>query len=80
MKPSNNKESEDRSKLLRQAAIFATIPFVMAVPPILGWVIGQALDSWLGTGPWVMFTLLTAGFVSGIREVYRIIKKYGDGT
>ena len=58
--------------------IFVTIPFVLATPPILGWFIGQWLDKKLATEPYLMYILVILGFVAGFRELYRIIKRFGD--
>lgn len=55
-----------------------TIPFVLAVPPLVGWLIGSWLDDWLGWKPYLMFLFIFLGFVAGVREFYRIIKKYGS--
>jgi len=72
---------DDKQKRARQIGAYITIPFVLAVPPILGWFIGDWLDSKLGTRPYLMYLFLVLGFVAGFRELYRIIKKFGnDGT
>lgn len=63
---------------IRLIGIFATIPFVLAVPPVIGWYIGSWLDKGLGTDPYMMYSLLILGFIAGVREFYRIIKKYGN--
>lgn len=69
---------EDKQNRARQIGVYITIPFVLAVPPILGWFIGNWLDQILKTGPYLMYLFLVLGFVAGFRELYRIIKKYGD--
>lgn len=56
-----------------------TIPFVLAVPPVLGWYLGQWIDELSGTAPIFMYVLIVLGFVAGFREVYRIIQRYGRG-
>ncbi len=71
-------EEEEKNKSLRQLGIYMTIPFVLAVPPLVGWLIGSRLDNWLGTKPYLMFFLIFLGFVAGVRELYRIIKTYGS--
>ncbi|MBA3815699.1 MAG: AtpZ/AtpI family protein [Parachlamydiaceae bacterium] len=53
-----------------------TIPFVQAIPPIIGWFIGRWLDSVFDTAPYLMFILMAIGFIAGFREVYRIIKQF----
>lgn len=72
--------SEDEGqKNVRQIGVFITIPFVLAVPPIIGWFIGSWLDGFFGTEPYLMYILLVLGFIAGFREMYRIVKRYGDG-
>ena len=57
-----------------------TIPFVLAVPPMVGWVIGKWLDDYFGTGNKIMYVFLILGLIAGFRELFRIIKKYGNGN
>ena len=71
-------EDDDRNRL-RQAGVYVTIPFVLAIPPIIGWFIGDWLDKKLDTTPYLMFFFLILGFAAGIREFIRIIKRFGDG-
>ncbi|CRX38936.1 AtpZ/AtpI family protein [Estrella lausannensis] len=59
-------------------AAFVTIPFVLAVPPICGLLLGKFLDNLLGTKPYLMLSLLALGFVAAFREFYRLVKKFGD--
>lgn len=64
---------------MRKLGVFLTIPFVLAVPPVLGWYIGSWLDELFGVKPYLMYVLIILGFVAGFREFYRIINRYGDG-
>lgn len=69
-------EQEDFQKRMRVVGALMTIPFVLAVPPVIGLYVGEWLDGKLGT--WIfMPLLLVLGVVAGIRECYRLIKKYG---
>ncbi len=69
---------DDKQKRARQIGAYITIPFVLAVPPVLGWFVGNWLDQKLGTEPYLMYLFLVLGFVAGFRELYRIIKKFGN--
>jgi ATP synthase protein I len=71
-------EEEKKRKRMKMIGIYMTIPFVLAVPPIVGWLIGTWLDKKLETSPYLMYVLLILGFAAGIREFYRIIKTYGQ--
>lgn len=63
---------------MKQLGIFVTIPFVLAVPPVLGWFIGTWIDEKLGTKPVFMYIMIALGFAAAVREFYRIIKRYGN--
>ncbi len=71
-------EEERNRKRMQMVATYATLPFVMGIPPIAGWYIGTLLDRYFSTAPYGMFILLLLGIVSGAREFYRIVTKYKD--
>lgn len=73
-------EEDEERKRLQLIGIYMTIPFVLAVPPIMGWWIGTWIDKKLETSPFFMFILIGLGIAAGIREFYRILKKYGNGA
>jgi ATP synthase protein I len=77
-KKDDESNQEQQNKKLRQMGIFMTIPFVLAVPPLIGWLTGSWLDDWLHTKPYLMFVMIILGFAAGVREFYRIIKTYGS--
>jgi ATP synthase protein I len=73
-------EQDDKDKPKGpQFLAYVTIPFVLAVPPIVGWAIGSWLDKTFHTTPVLMFVMVFFGFVAGGREFYRIIKRFGSG-
>src|SRR5437879_13317589 len=47
--------------------------------PAGGFIIGLVLDKWLGTQPWLMLTMLFAGFGVGVWDVVRISNKRPGG-
>lgn len=64
-------------KDLKVIGVLITIPFVLAVPPIIGWWLGDMLDKKLDTAPYLMYLLILLGIVAAIREFIRILKRYG---
>lgn len=70
-------EEKDNIKLI---GVYITIPFVLAVPPVIGWFMGSWLDKWFGTAPYLMYLFMVLGFVAGFRELYRIVKRFGNGN
>lgn len=47
-------------------------------PPFGGAVFGLVLDSWLGTGHWLLLVLLFVGFGIGFRNIVRLSKTPPD--
>lgn len=80
MKPKNTEEdsAEERRKEVTQIGVYLTVPFILAVSPILGWWIGSWLDKTFETSPYLMYLGLLLGFVAGFRELYRLVKRFGD--
>jgi len=66
---------KDRYARVRQAGLLSTIPFLMAVPPIAGLLIGRYLDKKFNLQPVFTIVLLLLGFAAGVREVALVIKK-----
>ena len=58
----------------RQAGLLSTIPFILALAPIIGFFLGQYLDTRFRTRPWLSLILLALGFVAGVRETIKIIQ------
>jgi ATP synthase protein I len=58
----------------RQVGLLTTIPFILALAPIVGYLLGQYLDNRFHTRPWLGIILLGLGFVAGVRETIKIIK------
>ena len=58
----------------RQVGLLSSIPFILALAPIVGYFLGQYLDSRFRTAPWLSIVLLVLGFVAGVRETVKIVK------
>lgn len=71
---------EDKNNRTRQIGVYVTIPFVLAVPPVVGYFLGYFLDRLIKTAPVCSYVLLALGFFAGFREVFRLVKKFGNGT
>ena len=70
------KDQKDPNKVTdwRQIGILSSIPFILALSPIVGFLIGKWLDQKFRTGPWLAFILLGLGFVAGVRETINMVK------
>jgi len=70
-----HKKTNDKYSTYRQIGILTTIPFLLAVGPILGYYIGEFLDRKLNTSPYLMIVFIIFGFVASGKGVYNLIKK-----
>jgi len=68
-------KSDERRAYLRQSGLLSTVPFLMAVPPVAGLLIGRYIDGRFDTDPIFTIVLLVLGFVAGARETASVIKK-----
>ena len=59
---------------MRQAALLSAIPGFLAVPPVVGVLVGRWLDDRLHTAPWLLLVFLLLGFGSGIRLTARTLR------
>lgn len=78
MKKDGTLEDDGGKPNLSMIGAYITIPFVQAIPPIIGWFFGRWLDGVFDIAPYLMYTFMILGFIAGFREVYRIIKKFGN--
>lgn len=63
---------------MKQFGVYLTLPFVLAIPPVIGWLVGSYIDKSFDTTPYCMYLFILLGFIAGFRELYRIIKCFGD--
>jgi F0F1-type ATP synthase assembly protein I len=57
----------------RQIGLLTSIPFILALAPIVGYFLGKFLDQKFRT-TWLSFVLMALGFVAGVRETIKIVK------
>jgi len=68
------RDEENRYWAIRQAGLLTTIPVLLTVPPIAGFLAGRFLDRKLSTDPIFSIGLLILGFVAGARQIARVVK------
>lgn len=59
---------------LKDNANVATVGIEMVLAVTIGLLAGQALDDFLGTGPWMTVFLVTVGFGAAVKAIIRTIK------
>lgn len=60
---------------LKQIGIYAAFGMAITYPAIGGLVAGYFLDRWLNTDPWFTLALLVSGFIAGIANAFRLVKR-----
>jgi len=61
----------------RQVALLTAIPMVLMGGPVIGYLIGDYLDRFFLTSPWLMVVFVAMGAVSGVRQMMILIKRAG---
>lgn len=59
---------------------FSTVGLELGFAVIIGLVVGQYLDKWLGTEPWLLLLFLIFGMAAGFRSVFRLLKDTSAGN
>jgi ATP synthase protein I len=59
----------------RAAMLLSTIGMVLVASTFAGFLIGYALDRWLGTMPWLSIVGLALGIAAGFLELIRIVRR-----
>jgi len=55
--------------------MLVSIPLILGLSPVVGCAVGFGLDRVFGTQPIFTILLLVAGFASGIRETWLLIRR-----
>lgn len=53
---------------------FSTVGLELGLSVIIGLVVGQFLDGYFGTEPWLLLLFLLFGMGAGFRSVYRALR------
>ncbi|MCH8077937.1 MAG: AtpZ/AtpI family protein [SAR324 cluster bacterium] len=60
----------------RRLLQFSTIGLEMGLSVVLGLLIGNYLDRWLNTAPWMLVLFLMLGFAAGFRRLFSLARQY----
>ena len=59
----------------RGAMVVASVGIEMAVSILVGWFVGDRLDLWLGTTPYLMYSFFALGVAAGFMGLWRTARK-----
>ena len=64
----------------RQIALYTSIPMTLMAGPIIGYFIGEFLDKFFATDPWLMSLFVLMGAISSIRQTLILLKRSTGGS
>lgn len=59
---------------MRKYLRLSTVGLELGFSVLIGLFIGQYLDEWLGTEPWLLLLFLIFGMVAGFRSIFRLLR------
>jgi F0F1-type ATP synthase assembly protein I len=67
---------------VKQLGVLTTIPIILLVGPLIGFVLGGWLDRKVQSYPWFTIAFVSLGFIASAREIIRLLKQVtrDDGT
>lgn len=65
----------ERYRSIRQIGLLAAIPGILLASPLIGFFIGNYLDSRLHTAPYVMLFFVILGFAAGVGQTILLIRE-----
>lgn len=69
------KSPKDGGRNLRAIGLLGVIPMLIGIGPMIGYFIGDWLDSKFGTAPYLMILFIALGFGAAVKETIKIIKE-----
>lgn len=72
------RKRQNRYTRIRQGGLLSTIPFLMAIPPVIGLLIGRYLDDRFDTNPVFTIIFLVFGFAASVREVTNVVRRASE--
>lgn len=59
---------------MRKYLRLSTVGLELGLSVLIGLFIGQYLDEWLGTEPWLLLLFLILGMAAGFRSIFRLLR------
>ena len=66
-----------KRKPFRKYLRYSTVGMELGFAVLLGLFVGQFLDDYFGTEPWLLLLFLLFGAAAGFRSLYRLLKEAG---
>jgi ATP synthase protein I len=64
----------DSPRRYRRYLRYSTVGLELGLSVLLGLVVGQWLDGYFGTEPWLLLLFLLFGMVAGFRSLFRLLR------
>lgn len=69
---------EDKASLFRHLLRASSVGLNLVISTFVGLAMGYFLDSFLGTGPYLLIVFTILGIITGFRELFRMAKNGSD--
>ncbi len=73
-------EKKKQRGMYRGIGELASMGITLVVSIFIGLLIGIYLDKYFNTKPWLTLIFLLFGIAAGFKNVYFVVKKYGDSS
>lgn len=75
--PSREEKPPEEKNAWVQLASYSQLAFIFPAATVVGWLVGAALDHWLGT-KWLYLLGLILGSIAGFAELIRMVISSGS--
>lgn len=63
---------------VKQLGVLTTIPIILLVGPVIGFLVGGWIDRKAHSYPWVTIVFVLLGFVAAGREIVRLLRQVSE--
>lgn len=74
-RPGPPDRAQRAAELARGIGAYTVIPVMMAVGPVLGYLLGSWLESKFGHAPWLSFGCVILGAAASVRQIILILRR-----
>lgn len=71
----STQESQKVKKFAKEPIVYPLIGTTIPMCVVVGFLIGHALDKWLGTSPVFLIAFIVMGIIAAFRQLLKLVKK-----
>jgi F0F1-type ATP synthase assembly protein I len=69
-----------RDNPYRLFAVYSSIIFILPVTLVGGYFVGQWIDQYLGTSPWITYLGLFLGGIAGFKQMFQLLNRVSENN